>query len=314
VLVSVIIPCYNQAHFLGEAIESVLAQSYPHFEVIVVDDGSTDATAEVAARYSGVHVIRQDNQGQAVARNSGAYQSRGSYLIFLDADDRLLPHALEAGLEHMNAHPECAFVFGRCNHIAADGSPLPTRGIESCPATEHYYVELLHAHFIATPALVMYRRAVFESVGGFDTSSSARGAEDWDLNLRIARKLPICYHDKVIAQYRLHNTSTSRNSASMLKATLYVLRRQRRHVKGNEQYERALKKGIKTSQEYYGTSLAYGVLVHVQEREWKQAFRDVLVLLRYYPQLFFRAYRKLAIILSCLSEHRLEEKRGTRKG
>src|SRR5215217_8951250 len=111
--VSVIIPCYNQAHFLSEAIQSVLAQSYPHFEIIVVDDGSTDTTSQVASRYPEVRCIRQNNQGLSGARNSGFAQSKGSYLVFLDADDRLLPGALETGLECLKAHPECAFVSGR---------------------------------------------------------------------------------------------------------------------------------------------------------------------------------------------------------
>src|SRR5215210_2105808 len=94
-LVSVIIPCYNQAHFLGEAIESVLGQSYPNFEIVVVDDGSPDDTAEVAARYPEVRYICQDNQGLSAARNTGLGQSEGEYVVFLDADDRLLPEALE---------------------------------------------------------------------------------------------------------------------------------------------------------------------------------------------------------------------------
>ena len=89
-LVSVVIPCYNQAHFLGEAIESVLAQTYPHLEIVVVDDGSTDNTGEVAARYPGVRYVRQENQGLAAARNTGLRHSSGDYLVFLDADDRLL--------------------------------------------------------------------------------------------------------------------------------------------------------------------------------------------------------------------------------
>ena len=76
-LISVVIPCYNQAHYLGEAIESVLAQSYPYFEIVVIDDGSTDNTSEVAGRYHGVRCIRQDNQGLSAARNSGLRHSVG---------------------------------------------------------------------------------------------------------------------------------------------------------------------------------------------------------------------------------------------
>ena len=95
-LVSVVIPCYNQAHFLGEAIESVFKQTYKHFEIVVVDDGSTDNTSEVARRYSGIRCIEQVNQGLSAARNTGIRESKGEYLVFLDADDRLYPIALEA--------------------------------------------------------------------------------------------------------------------------------------------------------------------------------------------------------------------------
>src|SRR3712207_6844017 len=104
-LVSVVIPCYNQAHFLGEAIESDLGQTYPHFEVLVVDDGSTDNTQEVAAPYPGVRCIRQENQGLAAPRNTGIRHTKGTQLVFLDADDRLLPGALASGLYAPKEHP-----------------------------------------------------------------------------------------------------------------------------------------------------------------------------------------------------------------
>src|ERR671910_2706788 len=126
--VSVVIPCYNQADFLGEAIESVLSQSYQAFEVIVVDDGSTDDTKEVASAYaledSRVRLVRQQNRGLAGARNRGLAESRGEYVVFLDSDDRLLGEALEVGVRELESHPECAFVAGRCRFIAADGSPI----------------------------------------------------------------------------------------------------------------------------------------------------------------------------------------------
>jgi len=98
-LVSAIIPCYNQAHFLHEAIESVLAQSYPNFEIILVNDGSTDSTADVVRRYSPVRYVYQENAGLSSARNTGLKKSRGEYVVFLDADDRLLPEALQVGVD-----------------------------------------------------------------------------------------------------------------------------------------------------------------------------------------------------------------------
>src|SRR5262245_10694873 len=97
-LVSVVIPCYNHAEFLGEAIESVKAQTCAGSDVVVVDDGSTDRSAEVARRYSGVRFLTQRNQGAGAARNTGLQHVRGEFVVFLDADDRLLPHAFEAGL------------------------------------------------------------------------------------------------------------------------------------------------------------------------------------------------------------------------
>ncbi|MEO6860501.1 MAG: glycosyltransferase family A protein, partial [Microcoleus sp.] len=111
--VSVVIPSYNSTQFLPEAIESVLEQSYPPFEVIVVDDGSTDETKEVCDRYPTVKYVYQNNQGVAAARNTGLRVSTGEYILFLDSDDCLLPEAIEIGVKHINALPEVGFVFGR---------------------------------------------------------------------------------------------------------------------------------------------------------------------------------------------------------
>src|SRR5438045_8737275 len=95
-MISVSIPCYNQAHLLPEAIESVLAQTYAHIEGIVVDDGSLDDTSQVANRYAGIRCIRQQNQGLSGARNTGLRESLGDFIMFLDADDRLTPNAVKA--------------------------------------------------------------------------------------------------------------------------------------------------------------------------------------------------------------------------
>jgi glycosyltransferase involved in cell wall biosynthesis len=290
-LVSVLIPCYNQAHFLSEAIESVLAQTYPHFEVIVVDDGSTDNTSEVAGRYpeKKVRLIRQDNRGLSRARNRGLSESEGEYVVFLDSDDRLLPGALEVGLEHLHSHPECAFVSGHYRYIAADGSALPP------PAPPYvggdHYLKLLRRNYIGMHAAVIYRREVFESVGGFRGSVDA--AEDYDLYLRIARKFPICCHDEVVAEYRRHAANMSADPALMLKTVLAVLRSQREHLKESKHHQQAYKAGVRFWQGYYGVQLAHKVLADVRDHEWRWALRDALVLLRHYPGVPIRAYQKL---------------------
>jgi glycosyltransferase involved in cell wall biosynthesis len=280
-LVSVVIPCYNQAHFLSEAIESVLAQTYPHFEIVVVDDGSTDNTQEVASRYPGMRCVRQENLGLAEARNTGIRRSNGSFLVFLDADDRLLPNALEAGLSSMKAHPECAFVAGRYRYIAFDGSPLLT---PQPPRVERdYYLALLKRNHIAAPVTVMYRRPVFEYVKGFDSSVSP--VDDYDLYLRIAREFPIHCHERVIAEIRQHNEDISdNNSEPTLISTLAVLHSQQRRVKDNNRYGEPYKTGVRMGRIFYGEQLANEVRALAQKREWKRTIQSITALLRYYPR------------------------------
>ena len=278
-LISVIVPCYNQAHFLTEAIASILSQTYPHYEIVVVDDGSTDNTAEVAGRFPGVRCVCQDNRGLAAARNTGIRSSNGDYLVFLDADDRLLPHALEAGLACLSAHPECAFVAGRCARIGGDGQSLPTTedaGLDGDP-----YSRLLSGCPILVPA-VMYRRATFQVFPGFDTSMSA--AEDYHLYYRIARQFPIHFHDVVIAEVRQHHANMTSNSALMLRSNLTALKQQKRYVKANDQYREAYRTGLRFWRTHYGARLAVELTNQIRLGEWKRALSKILLLLRYYPQ------------------------------
>jgi glycosyltransferase involved in cell wall biosynthesis len=277
-LVSVVIPCYQQAHFLGGAIESVLAQTYPHYEIVVIDDGSTDNTGEVAARYPGVRCIRQENAGLSAARNAGIRHTNGDYLVFLDADDRLLPRALEVGFGQFRAHPEAAFVAGACEQIAIDGRHV-ARSTESCDASD-YYLSLLRSNCISMPGAVMYRRSVFEWVRGFDESLSP--AADYDLYLRIARDFPIWCHAEPVAEYRLHGASMSNNAEVMLPATIAALRAQRKRARRKEAKE-AYRYGKRFARRYYGRQLVEEARVHLSEHRWRSVLRSVAVLARYHP-------------------------------
>lgn len=305
-MISVVIPCYNQARFLGDAIESVLAQTYRDFEIVVVDDGSTDNTAEVAARYAGIHYLRQKNQGVEAARNAGLGESSGEYLVFLDADDRLLPGALETGLENLRARPDCAFVYGNCRYISADGTIMSSH---QPPRVEsEHYLALLHDCFIWMPGLVMFRRSVFESVAGFDVSLGLRNAEDYELYLRIAREFPIYGHNEIVAEYRQHEANKSASPASMLKAVSIILHSQRKHVKGNSRREKAYKGGLKFNQEYYGEQLIEQMRESRRKGgEYEFFLRNTLTLLRYAPRtLAHHAGRKLR--KSIFGQRRLKEK------
>lgn len=293
-LVSVIIPCHNQAHYLSHAIESVLKQTYSHFEILVVDDGSTDHTSEVAVGYSEVHCIKQKNQGLSAARNTGLRKSKGSHLVFLDSDDRLLPNALEAGVSCLNSHTECAFVYGHLKVIASDGSPVATPK-QVCVEKDHC-LELLRRDYIWTPGVVMYRRNVFESVLGFDTLIDA--CADCDLNIRIARDWPVYCHGQVILEYRKHGANMSKNPGLMLRTALSAHRSQLKYVKGNKQLEEASKIGKRSAQDYFGTRLIAKVQAHVVSREWKQAIQGLVTFLRYDPRGFAGyTYRKLYRVL-----------------
>ena len=287
-LISVVIPCYNQGHFLTEAIESVLAQSYPHFEVVVIDDGSKDNVEEVAGRYPGVRYLRQENSGLAAARNTGLRRSRGDYLVFLDADDRLMPNALEVGLTAFAAHPESAFVAGHCRPITVDGTWFPVA--EQACVDRDPYAALLSKCFIYPPATVMFRRSVFETVLNFDTSVSP--CADYDLYLRIAKDFPICCHHKVTAEYRKHGTNMTRDSALMLKSALTVLGSQRKYARQKPAWKESYKRGIRFAQECYGPPLVEQLRTNVRSGHTRQAIATFLTLLQYYPKGIFSLWEQ----------------------
>ena len=124
-LVSVLVPTFNRAHLVPEAIRSVLSQDYAPFEVVVVDDGSTDDTATVINQEFGrrIRYIRQENAGPGAARNTGIRASSGEYIAFQDSDDIWLPGKLRAQVDALNRHPECALVYGKALSGTADGRP-----------------------------------------------------------------------------------------------------------------------------------------------------------------------------------------------
>lgn len=281
--VSVVIPCYNQARFLGEAIQSVLCQGYPDLEIIVVDDGSKDSTEGVASAYAKedprVRLTRQENRGLAAARNRGLSEAEGEYVVFLDSDDRLVLDALEVGVRELEAHPGCAFVSGICRKITADGSVVP--GWEQFRVRDDPYLELLRSCPVYVPA-VMYRRSVFDAVGDFDTSY--RAAEDYDLYYRILERFPAHCHDTLVAEIRRHEANMTRDRALMLKYNMAALRSQRKRVKENARYKDAYKAGERLWRDWHGAPVVNQVRAHLQEGRWWQGLKGLLLLLRYYPQ------------------------------
>src|SRR5690349_4880587 len=142
-MVTIVIPCFNYSQYLGKAIRSVQAQQYSPFEIVVVDDGSTDESATVAKR-AGVRLIQQRNAGLGAARNAGLAAASGEFVIFLDADDELLPDALASGVAALRAQPSISCVVRRCQMIDAQDRALPVHYREI--DTQDLYREWLQAN------------------------------------------------------------------------------------------------------------------------------------------------------------------------
>jgi glycosyltransferase involved in cell wall biosynthesis/SAM-dependent methyltransferase len=215
--VGVVVTTYNHAHFLAQALESVRSQTRASDAVVVIDDGSTDNPAAVAERFPNVRLIRQENRGLAAARNTGLAALDTSYVVFLDADDRLEPGAIEAGLACFARAPDSGFIYGGHRYIDADGQEI---GERFEPPGKDPYLHLLQGNFIAMHGTVMYRRDRLVTVGGFD--ERLRRCEDYDVYLRMARHYPVTGYPDLVAAYRLHGENMSADHCAMLRSALEV--------------------------------------------------------------------------------------------
>jgi glycosyltransferase involved in cell wall biosynthesis/SAM-dependent methyltransferase len=243
-LVSVIIPSFNHGLYLLDALESIWKQNYPATEIIIVDDGSTDNTRDILKGIPGIKYIYQTNQGLSAARNTGIKNSNGDFFVFLDADDWLLPGAIDINISYLAQNETLAFVSGAHEWVTVDDG----KSIDIVREFNgDHYLHLLEGNYIGMHATVMYRRWVF---GHFLFDETLKACEDYDLYLKIARKFPVSHHTRKIAAYRIHNTNMSSNIPMMLSNALQVLERQ----KGNLQTpgeKQAYKNGRKFWKEYY---------------------------------------------------------------
>ncbi len=274
-LVSVVIPCYNDAHFLAEAIESALCQTYLCSEIVVVDDGSTDHTAEVVKEYPGVRYVPQQRQGLSAARNTGLKACHGEYVVFLDADDRLLPNHFEISLRAIRARPDTALVCGDFRLFGSD-----EQWHTHCCEPDHY-ASLLKCNFIGAVHCAMFRRDIALALGGF--SPHLQACEDYEFYFRIARTHPIYCHHQLVAEYRRHGSQLSRRWDVMLASALSVLRAEWPHVKGRHDYVQAYRDGVKRFQTTYGDPLLWQTVMVARQRQWSLVFKYLRIILAFYP-------------------------------
>jgi glycosyltransferase involved in cell wall biosynthesis len=219
-IVSIIIPAYNQAHYLAQAIQSALEQTHRDLEVIVVDDGSTDDTAAVVQGLTDprVRYLRQENRGLSAARNTGLRHTGGDFVSFLDSDDQFLPSKLELLLAELDRHPEAGLAAGQAIPVDQAGQPIGKVFDKSLSAED---VRLLLGNPLHVGS-VLLRREWQERVGLFD--ESLRSYEDWDMWLRLARAgCPMRWVAQPVSLYRFHPAQMTRDGRQMTTATFAVL-------------------------------------------------------------------------------------------
>lgn len=229
--VSVVLPVWNGERYLKESIDSILAQDFRDFELIIVDDGSTDTTGEVIARYAGdprVRVHRQENQGLVAALNAGLELSRADFVARLDADDVALPRRLSLQLAHLHKNPDVMAAGSAVELMDADGRTL---GIRRYPVGKAMATRgLLDGCTLAHPA-VMMRKAAVKKVGAY--RECFRHAEDYDLWLRLTELGQVDNLPETLIRYRLHAQSvTKRHSARQSFAAKAALLLHRRRLSG----------------------------------------------------------------------------------
>jgi glycosyltransferase involved in cell wall biosynthesis len=212
-LISVAMPVYNGQAYLSQAIESVLAQTWPRVELVVVDDGSSDRSPEIAASYP-LTYVRQENRGVAAARNRAVEVSQGELLAFLDQDDLFLPHKLERQLAALRAEPEAGVCACKMRLFLEPGLPRPRWIHPDLLDSEHHSLQL---------CTLLVWREVFERVGPFDESFQWAGDADWLLRAREAG-VPIAMLGESLIDYRVHDHNESRHEDGIKREALRMFR------------------------------------------------------------------------------------------
>ncbi|MUH01592.1 glycosyltransferase [Scytonema sp. UIC 10036] len=289
--VSVVIPAYNSMQYLPETLESVLQQTFTNFEVLIINDGSTDNIIQWASEIADprVKLISQKNQGVSVARNTGIALSQGEYIAFLDADDLWQQTKLEKQARCLDENPEIGLVHTSMALVDAKGKP--TGRVMASFAEGEVWKELVESNKIACSS-VMVRRCCLEKVGGFEPN--LHFAEDWDLWIRISSHYSFAVIKEPLYYYRQIPTSLSKNLAVLQQSFEFVIEKTFRSVPQellylkNRSYGHAyLCLGWKALQSY--------------DKDYKRALQFSRSALVYYPQLrYSREYFRLNLAARAL--------------
>lgn len=224
-IVSVIIPVHNRVHLIGRAIESVLAGSFKQFELIVVDNGSTDGTVEKVEhfqrKFPNIMLLRSPPRQISAALNLGVHAARGKYISQLDSDDEYTPETLEMQVSHLESHPRCALAISYYDVIDQGGNPLPELG--TIKHLEYDRNNILRTN--GAGAARTWHRCVIESLGGFDEQNFGNYAEDYDLVLRVSEQHDVDRVHAVLYRCRLHGGNTEQGLSMEFRASKKIFAR-----------------------------------------------------------------------------------------
>jgi glycosyltransferase involved in cell wall biosynthesis len=273
-MVSFVIPNYNHACYLGQAIASALAQTYPNVEIIVVDDGSTDDSRAVAGAFGDrIRCIYQQNAGLSAARNTGVRAAQGEYIALLDADDLVEPAYVERLLAALAEAPQAAGAYCGFRFVDQDNRPL-NRVEQRITAPGALYSALLNGNYWV-PESLLARRSCYQAMGEFD--STLRACEDWDVWLRFSRHYAFVGIDDVLVRYRVVTGSMSSDPRRMLDNRLVVLAK---HVGGQPAYG-----GDSPAHQAYASAYFRTAIEHYETGDSVAGYDFLLAAARIFPAL-----------------------------
>ncbi len=275
--VSVVIPTYNYGQFIKKAVESVLEQTLPISEIIVVDDGSTDDTEKIIKEFGDkIIYIKQQNLGVCAARNNGVKHSSGDFIVFHDADDILYPSKIEKQVDIFSEDPEIGFVhcgMREFNSETGETIQIHTEGEEGWIAEE---LLLFEKPVIVGPGSIIIKRSVFDEVGGFDTG--LKNGEDWEFCYRVARKYKIGFAREVLFDYRNHMSNAHYNVSEMEFSLLKALKKT---------FDTNDKKVLSLRRRSYGNLHKILAGSYLYNKQYSDFFRNLFWSLWYKPKFLY---------------------------
>lgn len=278
--VSVLIPAYNRSQYIGEAIQSVLNQTYPHFEVVVVDDGSSDDTAVKVRQFTDprLQLICQNNKGVSGALNTAFRASRGHYIAILGSDDRWLPEFLGTVIPVLEDRLDIGLVYGRAQAMTSDGHRMRHQIGRPPKFQGQMFKSLVYGDHVCGIS-VLIRREHIETVQSWDESLTAN--EDWDLWLRLSRVCQFLFIDQVFAHYRIHTQNITNPRSKTYHRLIHD--RFRALDKVFQQPDLPLEIRSMESVAYYNVNL-YGTIRWISVHRWKEGVHYLIKAFRIFPR------------------------------